>query len=127
MERARAGQGPAFIRARCVHLEAHFMGYQLLRAIREPLREMPGISLPLTGSFLHPKGAPLGDRMAGLRFVLASLVATLRDPRRDAANDPLQRARSSLDSEAARLQTLEDRIEGIVGDLLASALNGVPS
>ena len=36
IERARSGQGPTFIRARCVHLEAHFLGYQLLRVVRDP-------------------------------------------------------------------------------------------
>lgn len=55
IERARCGQGPTFLHAQCVHLEGHFLGYQLLRVTRNPLREMPGIVAPLMKSFLHPR------------------------------------------------------------------------
>ena len=54
IETARSGQGPTFLHARCVHFEGHFLGFQLLRAVRAPLREMPGIVAPLTRSFLRP-------------------------------------------------------------------------
>lgn len=132
IERARAGRGPSFLLARCVLLEAHFLGYPLLSTIRHPLRELPGLALPLARSFLSPAGcspagAPFRQRLAGLRIVLAAVLATLRDPRRDPDNDPLPRARRPLLSDPARLQVLEDRIEREVDALLASALEEVPS
>jgi len=34
IERARSGQGPTFLHARCMHLEGHFLGFQLLRMMR---------------------------------------------------------------------------------------------
>lgn len=37
IERARAGEGPSFIHACCAHFEGHFLGYQLMRLLREPL------------------------------------------------------------------------------------------
>jgi len=125
--RARSGKGPTFLHARCVHFEGHFLGFQLIRIVRDPLREMPQIAVPLTRSFLRPGGAALGQRVAGLKAVLAAVLATLRDPRRDAANDPVRRARSPLLSDPMRLQEAEDKIEQEVGRALASALAEAPS
>jgi len=127
IERARSGQGPTFLHARCVHFKGHFLGFQLIRMVRDPLREMPGIAIPLTQSFLHPGGAALHERLAGLKAVLAAVLATLRDPRRDSANDPLRRARTILQSDQVRLQELEDQIEQEISNVLSSALAEVPS
>ncbi len=128
IERARSGQGPTFLHARCVHFEGHFLGLQLLRLVRDPLREMPGIAVPLTRSFLsRPGGAAVRDRVAGLKEVLAAVLSTVRDPRRDSANDPVRRTRETLLSDPARLQELEERIEQEMGLVLASALAEAPS
>ncbi len=127
IERARSGQGPTFLHARCVHFEAHFLGYQLLRIVRHPFREIPKIAVPLTHSFLQPRGAALGERVAGLKKVLAAVLSTFRDPRRDSANDPVRRARKTLLSDPVRLQELEDQIEQEISHVLASALAEVPS
>lgn len=126
IESIRSGQGPTFLHARCVHLEGHFLGFQLIRAVRDPLREIPGMAVPLLLSFLHPKGASLPDRLAGLKAVLAAILATLRDPRRDSANDPLQRARTTLQSDPARLEELEGQVEKEVCNVLSTVLAEVP-
>ncbi len=122
IERARSGQGPTFLRARCVHFEGHFLGLQLIRMIRDPLREMPGVSIPLTRSFLRPGGAALRERMAGLKTVLGAVFSTLRDPRRDPANDPIRRARTTLESDSLRLHKLEEQVAKDMNNVLASAL-----
>jgi pyruvate dehydrogenase E1 component alpha subunit len=126
IEGARSGQGPTFLRARCVHFEGHFLGYQLMRAVRNPLREMPAIAVPLTKSFLRPGGATLRERIAGLKIVIAAILSTMRDARQDAANDPVRRLRAALQSDSARLQELEDQIEKEMGDVIESALVEVP-
>jgi len=126
IERARTGEGPSFLHANCVHFEGHFLGYQLIRAVRHPLTEMPRIAIPLTQSFLHPGGAALQERLAGLRAIIAALLATLRNPRRDPAYDPLRRARAALDIEPADLQALEDGVEEEINRLLESALVEAP-
>lgn len=120
--RARSGQGPTFLHARCVHLEGHFLGFQLLRIVRAPLREMPGIAGPLTRSLLRPGGSILRERLAGLKTSIAVLLSTMRDPRQDPTNDPIPRARVTLQAEPARLQELEEQIEKEVSNVLASAL-----
>lgn len=127
IERARSGLGPTFLHARCVHFEGHFLGFELIRVVRDPLREMPEIAVPLTQSFLRPGGAALRERLAGLKIVLAAVLSTLRDPRRDSANDPVQRARTTLQGDPVRLQQLEDQVEKEISDVLASALAEVPS
>jgi len=122
IERTRSGQGPTFLHARCVHFEGHFLGLQLIRMVRDPLREMPGIAIPLTQSFLHHSGAALHDRLAGLKVVLAAVLATLRDPRRDSANDPLWLARKTLKLDPVRLQELESQVEQETSNVLSIAL-----
>ncbi len=127
IERARSDQGPTFLHAHCVHLEGHFLGFQLLRIVRDPLREMPEMTLPLARSLLRLGGAAWRERVAGLKEVLAAVPSTLGDPRRDVANDPVQRARKSLLSDPVRLQELEDQIEQEISHVLASAVAEVPS
>jgi acetoin:2,6-dichlorophenolindophenol oxidoreductase subunit alpha len=122
IDRARSGNGPSFLLAQCVHLEGHFLGYQLLRVTQKPLREMPGIAIPLTRSFLGPGSASLRERLAGLRLITSALLTTLRDPRRDSGNDPVVRTRRALESDTARLGEMEKRIEREISDVLSAAL-----
>jgi len=124
---ARTGDGPFFLRAQCVHFEGHFLGYQLIRAIRHPLREMPKITIPLTQSFLRTSGAGWGERLTGLKSVLSAVLSTLRDPRRDQDNDPLRRTRNTLLSSQDRLLVLEDEIEREVCNITASAMEDTKS
>jgi len=122
IDRARSGQGPTFLHARCVHLEGHFLGYQLIRALRDPWHEMPAIAIPLLRSMLASGGAPVRERLAGLKMVMASTSDTLRDPRQDPANDPLVHTRRVLAPEAARLEALETDNEQEVARIVALAL-----
>ena len=103
------------------------MGFQPIRIVRDPLKEMPKIAVPLTKSFLRLGGATLLERMTGLKTVMASVITTLRDPRRDPNNDPLTRARATLQSNPARLKELEDQLEKNINDILTIVLGEVPS
>lgn len=124
IERIRAGGGPSFLRARCVHLEGHFLGLQSIRVVRDPLRELPGVVAPLTRSFLKLAGAPLRERIAGMGAVIGSVLSTASDPRRDAANDPVRVSRASLRAkDPARLRRLEDEVAREVADAVALATN----
>ena len=125
IDRARAGKGPTLLRARCVHLEGHFLGLLLLRITRNPLRELPGVLVPLFRSFLRPGGGSLRERLAGVRLIISTILATLRDPRRFSNNDPILRAKFSLKSDPARLKELDNRIEAEVSAVLAVALQEV--
>jgi len=122
IERARTGGGPSFLRARCVHLEGHFLGFQLTRIAREPVREMSGMALPLARSLLSRGGGAMRERAAGLREVLAAVRSALRDAREDATNDPVLRARQILTPEQGRLGEMESRVEAEIGEVLRTAL-----
>jgi len=127
VERARSDKGPTFLHARCVHLEGHFLGFPLIRVVRDPLGEMPKIAVSLTGSLLRQGGGTISERLAGLKEIIAAVLSTLRDPRRDPAYDPVRRVRKRLLSDAVRLQELEGRIEQQMGAVIASSLAEVPA
>jgi len=125
IRRARSGGGPTFLHFRCVHLEGHFLGFQPLRALRDPLKEMPDIAVPLIKSSLRRGGAALSERFGGLKTVVATVLATLRASRRVPDSDPVARTREALRSDPARLLELEGRIERDTDLALASALREV--
>lgn len=127
IERARSGRGPTFLLARCVHFEGHFLGFQLLRLARDPLKEMPKISIPLTRSFLSRGGADLGGRLAGMKTVLKATQSMRHDPRGDPGYDPVRRVREVLRPDQTRLQELEDRIGKEIREALATAVEERPS
>lgn len=116
----RSGKGPTFIIASCVHLDGHFLGYQLLRILDNPIKEIPQLAGSLSRSFIQLHGAALGERLAGVRTVLAGVIATLRDPRRDPMNDPIVCSRSKLQSDTIRLEELEDQVKKDVMVTLSS-------
>lgn len=122
VERARSGNGPTFLHARCIHLEGHFLGLILLRIIRAPLRELPAIVGALIRSFLSLGGGSLRDRLSGVTSILSAILATVRDPRRLSANDPVNIARLPLLIDPGRLRELDDRIDAEIATLLAYAL-----
>jgi pyruvate dehydrogenase E1 component alpha subunit len=123
----RSGEGPVFIHARCVHFEGHFLGFQPIRIVRNPLKEMPKIAVGMTKSILKLDGAAVGERITGLKNVMASVISTLRDPRRDRANDPLPHARTILQSEETRLKAMEEQIAKDIDNVLKIVLWKVPS
>jgi acetoin:2,6-dichlorophenolindophenol oxidoreductase subunit alpha len=122
LKRMRDGRGPTFLRARCVHLEGHFLGFQMLRTLRRPLKEGAAVSVPLTRSLLRRGGGKLGERVAGLQEVSGALLAALRDPRRDQVNDPVRRTRRMLCSDTARLEALEGGVEHWMHEVLVTAM-----
>jgi len=50
------------------------------------------------------------------------MLDTLRDPRQDAANDPVVRARLALETDPVRLRELEDAIQQEISQILAIAM-----
>lgn len=123
--RARTGGGPTFLHATCVHLEGHFLGFQLLRMSRHPGQEMPGIAAPLTRSMLRSGGAGVRERLAGVGEVLRTVLTTMRDPREHRGNDPVWRIRKVLQTESDKLKDLEERVERETRHVFESALEEV--
>jgi acetoin:2,6-dichlorophenolindophenol oxidoreductase subunit alpha len=122
IESVRSGAGPTFLRARCIHLEGHFLGFPLIRMVRDPLGEMPGIAGPLARSLLLHGGASLADRWKGVKAVAEASVSALRDPRRDPGNDPVGRLRAQL-TDQGRLRGLEEEAARAVAETVNTVLS----
>lgn len=121
MRQARAGHGPAFIWAHCVHLEGHFLGDGLLDMFRRPLYSFRKRIWPMIRSFFSRRGAAWGERIASMRQILGVVVGSQRQTARQ--NDPLLRTRQLLHAEnSQRLDGLEAAIRAEIGQVVEMAL-----
>lgn len=109
LQRMRAGDGPSFLHAHCVHPEGHFLGDPLLRIARQPVRHMRQISGPLMRSITRREGASIRERTTGLGTIL-SLIRTTFQEKSSQQRDPVTRARKELQSDAPRLEALETKV-----------------
>ena len=107
VERARAGAGPTFLHACCMHLEGHFLGYQLLRIVRHPVGEMPAIFAPLLRSAFARRGAPIRARLHALGTVMGLTFRASQEQRDARRWDPLVYTRPRLGLSPTRLSELE--------------------
>jgi pyruvate dehydrogenase E1 component alpha subunit len=107
LERLRQGQGPCFLLARCLHLEGHMLGDQVLRAARAPLKEMRSMAGGLVKAALAPRGGTLRQRVAGAGKIGAMLRASRQD-REARTGDPVAVARERLEAEPERLARIEE-------------------
>lgn len=121
VQRARNGQGPTFILARCVHLEGHLLGYQPFRIARHPVKEMAPLAVPLARSLLRRKGASFPARMNALGDVIRRIWAESKVAR-SPANDSVALARRLLRADPARLAGLEENVRRQVRDVVRTAL-----
>lgn len=64
ISQARGGGGPAFILAKCTHLDGHFLGDPLLRVLEDPIGQMKEIGGPLIKSTTRG-GASWREKIAG--------------------------------------------------------------
>lgn len=122
IQNIREKSRPHFLKLSCVHLEGHFLGYELMRTVQNPLRNIPHIAKPLTQSFLTRPGGSIKERLEGLKMVTKALLDTIRDPRTDVENDPLIRIRSRLPKDSGKLTTIETRSEDLMLSLMGQIL-----
>jgi TPP-dependent pyruvate/acetoin dehydrogenase alpha subunit len=120
VNRARRGDGPSFVHARCVHLEGHFLGDQLLRITREPLKEMTQVAGPLLRSLKEREGAPMRERLANVKR-LATIGQTTRS-RLSALPDPLRRPREELKADGKRLTKLHNEVQAEIRQAVETAM-----
>ncbi|NDJ76664.1 MAG: thiamine pyrophosphate-dependent dehydrogenase E1 component subunit alpha [Chloroflexi bacterium] len=116
--RAREGRGPSFLHARCVHLEGHLLGDPLVRAVRQPLREIAPVFGPMLRAVTRRQGAPVRQRLGPLREV-GTRGNRLVSSQRASDDDPLVWTRKQLTGESDRLSTLEAEVTAQVNDIVA--------
>jgi TPP-dependent pyruvate/acetoin dehydrogenase alpha subunit len=121
--RARAGQGPSFLLARCARLDGHFLGDALWRNARRPAEGMRA-SAPLLRSISRRRGASWRERIAGLGSTL-HLMQQARQEQKGAPLDPLRRTRPKLlQADGQRLRELEGSAALEIEQIVATAKEG---
>ena len=117
----RAGQGPGFIWAHCVHLEGHFLGDGLLDMLRRPVYSFKKRIWLMIKSFFSRRGAAWPERVAAMRQILGVVFSAQRQV--SWQRDPLVLSRMQLNAEnPQRLQELEGAIRSEIAGIVAQAL-----
>jgi TPP-dependent pyruvate/acetoin dehydrogenase alpha subunit len=121
LAKARSGDGPTFLLASCIHLEGHYLGDPLLRAARNPVKEMLPMVEPLLKATFRRRGTPMRERFDNLRNVV-SRVRSVGQEASSHEDDPVQRARQSLETDVERLEDLEAQVNQEMEAAVALAL-----
>ncbi len=109
VSRTRKYKTPVFLHIKCIHPEGHFLGYQLKRIFKNPVKEIPSLSIPIVRSMIK-KGSSLGQKMSGLKNILSAMSGELKSPGRKKENDPLFFAKKFLDDDI-RLHEIESSVQ----------------
>ncbi|MEJ2185847.1 MAG: thiamine pyrophosphate-dependent enzyme, partial [Gemmatimonadota bacterium] len=125
LERARSGQGPTFLLARCSRLDGHMAGFLLDRLANRPVAEGGAVLRQLAGATLARGGAGIVDRLASLGSVTERLLRS-RGEHRESAVDPIRRARSTWKDRKAELDAVDVEVVEEIAGIRAAALAGEP-
>jgi pyruvate dehydrogenase E1 component alpha subunit len=121
INRARSGEGPAFLLIKCNHFYGHFLGDPLLRIVKKPVKELMKIAPGLLKSVARLEGASINDRAGSIKDVL-SLIARTGKESKSKGIDPLFILRNKLGSEITEIEAIEkdvnDEMASVVEEVL---------
>jgi TPP-dependent pyruvate/acetoin dehydrogenase alpha subunit len=121
INRARSGEGPAFLLIKCSHLYGHFLGDPLFRIVNKPVKELMKIVPGLLKSVARLEGASINDRTGSIKDVLSLISRTGKDSK-SKGNDPLFILRNKLDREITEIEAIEkdvnDEMASVVEEVL---------
>ena len=117
----RTEQHPAFLRAKCIHLEGHFLGDPLLGFKRTPIKQLSAQGIPMAKSALSIKGAPLKNRIISVKNIVKVISASTKDHFWD-KKDPLQTTRKKLSENRDQLNELEMNVTSEIKTVLESGM-----
>jgi TPP-dependent pyruvate/acetoin dehydrogenase alpha subunit len=109
ISRARSGDGPSFLLAKCKHLHGHFLGDPLLRIVNKPVKELGKITPGLLKSSTRIKGASLSERVESIKEVLSLLTKSAKS-RYSEKDDPLSLLRKKLEDEIREIEAIEQDV-----------------
>lgn len=122
VSRARNGDGPTFVLARCSRIEGHFLGDPLLRTVQKPLQQMKEMTGPLLRSFIAKDGPSLRERMSGLGTTISLISQTVKDQHGE-KRDPLELTRNRLTKDPRRLEELHKEVDQEIARVVEAALS----
>ena len=121
IERARAGKGPSFLLAKCSRPQGHMLGDPLKRILKEPVKELSQMTVPLLKSITKSSGASFRERLGSLKEVGSLLGHTVKE-RYAGDKDPLQVTRKRLTDHLPEIEAHEKEaskeMEGVVNEVL---------
>jgi acetoin:2,6-dichlorophenolindophenol oxidoreductase subunit alpha len=120
VEKMRRGEGPCFLLSHCLHPEGHLLGDQVLRAARDPIREMGPMAGAMIRSALSAGGGSLRERVAGV-LSITGMLGRSRQDRSFESMDPVLQARQKLAAEPGGETPLE-QLEGEVREEILGAV-----
>jgi len=122
LDRARRGDGPGFLHCRCSRLDGHFLGDPMLRTTSEPLAAgLATVGRVARGSL--GRGTSVRERARALLGVTGALLRVRKD-HRDAAADPLVRARTALAGREQELDAVDEEVASQAAGWLGSVSEG---
>jgi len=120
IDQIRRRNVPAFIQARCVHLEGHFLGDPLIEIGRKPLKKIKHLGGPLIKSVLNPTGGKVKDRYIAIQALGSVMIEHMR-PNVLSKMDPVKILKEKLSLTMSDIRTMEDEIKKEIDAAVARA------
>jgi hypothetical protein len=117
----RAGGGPFFLLAHCVHREGHFLGDPLLRFHEAPIKNYGQVLGPLMKALFSRKGASLLKRTRSMGKVLS--LISLSGKQRKMVPDPVVPSGKMSPEDEDRLNQIKDKVAAEVAEVVQKALD----
>lgn len=121
--RARRGKGPGFLHATCHRPRGHLEGDPMVRLHEHPVKQGSEFSAAVRSGIQGYSPGGRGDKARGVGAIAARGLRFAKDRSLKARRDPLERARSNMDEDAAR--AIEDRERSEILAALAAARDEV--
>jgi pyruvate dehydrogenase E1 component alpha subunit len=117
----RSDNRPAFIRAKCIHLEGHFLGDPLLRFKKTPVSQLREQGIPMAKSAVKLKGAGIAERIDSIKGILKVIGASTKD-HYISRQDPLAITRKKLEKQSSGLKDMESEVDAEIKSIFDEAL-----
>jgi TPP-dependent pyruvate/acetoin dehydrogenase alpha subunit len=109
IDRMRADRSPAFLHARCLRPDGHFLGDPMLRVIEDPVGQVREIGTPLATAARRSDGAGVGNRVRALAGVGRRVASAAAGRARQRPWDPVARLRRRLSDDVT--EAIDERVE----------------
>jgi len=119
VDRARSGDGPGFLHAKCHRPGGHFEGDAIVRILKHPRAQASEVGPAIIDSLRNRSGGTRRSKAAGIRELTRRGSLAARDWALRSRMDPIRRTRSTIDAAAAERIEAQERLE--IGEAIDTA------
>lgn len=119
VNRARNGDGPGFLHAKCHRPGGHFEGDPIVRILKHPRAQASDVGPAIIDSVRRRSGGTRRSKAAGIGELTKRGTLAARDWTLRARMDPVRRARSTIDEASAGLVEAQERL--VIGRAIDTA------